>query len=139
MLYYLTFLSQFNCNKFLSLVFFLFFLYFQEFYVTMILFNRPGVSGAVLRHSLINPFIHLLVQISSKHCQSRTGGARELKLWENVHPTLCVMCHKSHVTCHVSPVTFQVSHVTCHVKTYFFLLLFYSKKKLNKKMLFFSF
>ena len=41
--------------------------------------NRPGVAGAV--------------QISSKHCQSQTRRARELKFKDNVHPTLCVMCH----------------------------------------------
>ena len=28
--------------------------------------------------------------------------ARELKFRENVHPTLCVMCHVSPVTCHIS-------------------------------------
>ena len=69
-------------------------------------FNRPGVAGAVLQSPplLINWFIHPLVQISSKHCQSQTGRARELTFWENVHPKLCVMCHVSHVTCHLSPV-----------------------------------
>ena len=47
--------------------------------------NRPGVAGAVLQSppSLINSLIHLLsdplVKISSKHTQSQTGRARELK------------------------------------------------------------
>ena len=33
------------------------------------------------------------MEIYSKHCQSQTGRARELTFCENVHPTLCVMCH----------------------------------------------
>ena len=57
--------------------------------------------------------------------------ARELKLWQNVHPrhmsqvtchvscvtcyVSCVTCHMSHVTCHVSRVTCHVSHVRWHV------------------------
>ena len=63
-----------------------------------------------------------IVQISSKHCHSQTGRDRELKFWENIDPTLCVMCHVScvmchvsHVMCHVSRVMCHMSHVTCHV------------------------
>ena len=52
-----------------------------------------------------------LVQLPSKHCQSQTGTARELKFQETVHPTLCVMCH-------VSPVKI-------------FLFLFKKKKKIR--------
>ena len=52
-----------------------------------------------LRYLLINSLSDRLVQISSKHCQSQTGRARELKLWDSVHPTLCVTCHRSPVTC----------------------------------------
>ena len=62
-------------------------------------FNRPGVAGDVLQSPplLIDSIFHPLVQISSKHCQSQTGRARELKFLENGHPTLCVTCHMSHV------------------------------------------
>ena len=93
-----------------------------------ILFNRPGVAGAVLQSppSLINSLIHsftdALVQISSKHCQSQTGRARELKFWENGHPTQCVLCHVSRVTCHLSGVTCHLSHVI------FFNIFFYIKE-----------
>ena len=58
---------------------------------------------------------HPLVQISSKHCQSQTGIVRKLKFWENVHPTLCVMCNLSPVTSHQSPVTCHLSPLTCHL------------------------
>ena len=87
--------------------------------------NRPSVAGAVLQspplliNSLNNWFIHPLVQISSKHCQSQTGRARELKFWENVHPTLCVMCHVSCVMCHVSPVTFHLSPIPFYILIFF--------------------
>ena len=46
----------------------------------------------------------------------------KLKIWqkkcdktqnEDVHFTLCVLCHMSHVTCHLSPVTCHLWHVTC--------------------------
>ena len=40
--------------------------------------------------------------------QSQTGRARELKFWENVHRTICVMCRVSCITCNLSP-------VTCHM------------------------
>ena len=43
--------------------------------------NRPGVAGAVLQSplSLINSLSDPSVKISSKHSQSQTGRARELK------------------------------------------------------------
>ena len=41
--------------------------------------------------------------------------ARDLQFSHNIHYTLCVQCHMSHVRCHLSGVTCQVSHVTCHV------------------------
>ena len=44
--------------------------------------------------------------------ESQTGRARELKFSENVHPTICVMCHMTHITCHVS-------RVTCHMSISF--------------------
>ena len=53
------------------------------------------------------------MEIYSKHCQSQTGRARELKLWENIHPTLCVMCHVSCVMCHLSCAMCHLSPVTC--------------------------
>ena len=55
------------------------------------------------------------MEIYSKHCQSQTGRARELKFLENVHPTLCVMCHVSCAMCHVLCVMCHVSPVTCHM------------------------
>ena len=62
-----------------------------------------------------------LVKISSKHSQSQTGRAKELKFWENVHPKLCVLCHVSFVMC-------LMSHVTCRMslgdKCFFFLIFF---------------
>ena len=61
------------------------------------------------------------MEIYSKHCQSQTGRARELKFWENVRPTLCVMCHVSPVTCHLSPVTF------------FLFIFFLSLKKIGQR------
>ena len=45
----------------------------------------------------------------------RSTRARELKLWENVHPPQHVTCHVSCVTCHMSRVTCHVSHVMCHM------------------------
>ena len=83
------------------------------------LINRPGLAGAVLQSPLlfvdqfINWLNHILVQISSEHCQSQTGRARELTFLENVHPTLCVLCHVSCALCHVSLFMCHVSSVTC--------------------------
>ena len=37
------------------------------------------------------------VEISSKHCLSQTIRARELKFWENIHPSPRVTCHVSRV------------------------------------------
>ena len=76
-------------------------------------FKRPGVAGAVLQSPpSFNWVSNPSVQISSKHCQSQTGKARQLKFFENVHPRYvsCVLCHVSCVTCHVSPVTCHMSH-----------------------------
>ena len=97
-------------------------------------FNRPGVAGAVLQspplliNSLTDSLTDPLVQISSKHCQSQTRRARELKFVENVHPTLCVMCHVSPVTSHLSLVTCHLWHVKKKRRKVFFL----SLKKLDK-------
>ena len=81
------------------------------------IFKRPGVAGAVLQSppllidSLINSLINPLVQISSKHFQFQTQKTRKLKFLDNVHPTLCVMCHVSRVTCHVALVTCQKKYI----------------------------
>ena len=45
---------------------------------------------------------HPFFKISSEHCLSQTVKARELKLWEDIHPLPCVTCHMSYVTCQVS-------------------------------------
>ena len=77
--------------------------YWARFGVAPI-FNRHGVACSTFLAcstitSVINYLTHwvrdTLVQISSKHCQSQTGKARELTFWENVHPKQCVMCHVS--------------------------------------------
>ena len=52
---------------------------------------------------------------SSKHHNSQTIRARDLKFWHNDHHPLCVLCHMSCVMCHVSHVTCHMSHVACHV------------------------
>ena len=67
---------------------------------------------------MINPLDNPLVQISSQHCQSQTGRTRELKFWENVHPTVYVMCHVSGVRFHLWSVKCHLSHV----KIFFFTL-----------------
>ena len=54
------------------------------------------------------------MEIYSKHCQSQTIRAGELKFWENVYPPPCVTCHLSYVRC-------QVSGVRCHFFHFFFL------------------
>ena len=86
----------------------------------IIIFNRPGVAGAVLQSPL--SLIHWLRSFSSKsskHHKSKTIRASDLKFCHNVHLlTQCsphVMCHASCVTCHMSPLMCHLSHVTCHV------------------------
>ena len=84
--------------------------------------NRPGIAGDVLQspssliNSLINSLLDPLVQISSKHCQSQTGRARELKFFKRMfipHLASHVSCQLSRVTCHMSPATCHLSPVTC--------------------------
>ena len=104
------------------------------------IFNKPGVAGAVLQ----SPpwFINWLREGCNKF------------FWENVHPTLCIMCHMSCVPCHMSCVMSHVSHVmchlsrvTCHLSKYyffnfhflfcifrFFCFVFYHKKIVDKVM-----
>ena len=55
------------------------------------------------------------MKISSKHLHSQTVRARELNFFETVHLPPPVMCNVSHVTCHMSCVTFHMSHVMCHI------------------------
>ena len=63
----------------------------------LVIVNRPGVAGAVLKTplSLINSFSQSVSQSafsseSSKYHKSQTVRARELKFLENVHPPLHV-------------------------------------------------
>ena len=77
------------------------------------IFNRRGCSTNTF---VINWFGEWSFSSKySKHHNSQT--ARELKFWENVHPTPSVMCHVSHVsvTCHMSHVTCCMSCVTCYL------------------------
>ena len=53
----------------------------------------------------------------SQHHKSQTIRAKELTFWENVHPTPCVMCHLSPVTCYLSHVACHMSPVTCHLSS----------------------
>ena len=41
------------------------------------------------------------VKISSNHIHSKTVRARKLKFWEKVHLPPPVICHVSHVMCHI--------------------------------------
>ena len=97
----------------------IFFLYAFQLFFSFSFWQSRCSRGCSINSFVINSLIKSvsqpLVQISSKHCQSRTGRARELKFWENVHPTLCVMCHVSCVTCHVSTVRCHLSPVTCQM------------------------
>ena len=66
---------------------------------------------------------------SSKHHNSQTLRARDLKFWHNDHHPLCVLCHMSCVTCHMLHVTCHMLRVACHVSNVtFFLFLFFSDK-----------
>ena len=116
--------------------------------ILKLVFNRPGVAGAVLQTplSLIESVSQFVSQWafsskSSKYCKSQSGRARELPFWENVYPPQHVTCHMSCVTCHMSHVTCNKSHFMCHVShvtcnkshfmfhvshVTFFLLLFFS-------------
>ena len=110
--------------------------------VIFVVFNRLGVAWAVLQsppsliNSIIHSFIHPFVKIYSKHSQSQTGRARELKFWENVHPTICVMCLVSYLTCYGSHVMCHLSYVTCYMSNFFFTFFLIKKKsqKNHKKM-----
>ena len=58
------------------------FLYITKFMEALLIINRPGVAGAVLRTLplLIDLFSHSsFVEISSAHLHSQTVRARELK------------------------------------------------------------
>ena len=59
---------------------------------------------------------------SSKHHNSQTVRARDLKFWENVHPILCIICHMSLVTCHLSPVTY---HIFIYLLLLFFIVTYF--------------
>ena len=69
-------------------------------YIVYRVFNRPSVAAAVLQTHL--EVSHWSFSSKSLKChKSLTIRARELKLWENVHPPQHVTCDVSHVTCHV--------------------------------------
>ena len=92
--------------------------WFFVFWVFLCVFKRPGVAGAVLQTplSLTDKLNNWLSQRSfssrySQYHKSQTVRARQLKFWENVLTTPCVMCHMSRVMCHVSRVTCHLSHV----------------------------
>ena len=95
-----------------------------------VVFNRPGVAGAILQTppSLINYLIESPFSPKpSKHHYTQTMRDRELTFWENIIPLPCVTCKMSCVTC-------QVSCVGCHVELvkffFFFFLSFCFWKKL---------
>ena len=88
---------------------------FHQSVLIFLLFNRPGLAGAVLQtplsfiHSFINQFSESSFSSRySNHFPDHTVRANELKFWENIH-------HMSYVTCHMSHVTRHMSHVLCHV------------------------
>ena len=54
------------------------------------------------------------MKIFWKHRTSQAVTPRDLKFWENIHNTLCVMCHISNVTCCMSLVKCHVSGVLWH-------------------------
>ena len=73
---------------------------------------------------------------SSKHHDSQTARARELKFWEKVYPTH-VICHVSPVMCHMSHVSCQLSHAICtlsHVTLFKNIFCCCIKRKKWKKM-----
>ena len=75
------------------------------------LFNRPGVAGAVLQTPLLltDQVNHSsFVKLSLMHSHTQTVIGRERKYLENVHLPQPVMCHVSHDTCNVSRVTCQM-------------------------------
>ena len=110
-----------NCRKFR-----------KAFFTGNILQNSKQTRcsrGCSTNSFVINKGKWWCVDIYSKHCQSQTGQARELKFWENVHPTLCVMFYVSRVTRHLSPVTCHRSFVPCHLSHVVFFNIFFIKKK----------
>ena len=48
-----------------------------------------------------------------------TRSGKELKYWENIHPTPCVTYQVSSVMCHVSGIRCLVSGVRCHESGFF--------------------
>ena len=125
------------CRGFLKTFWWFYKEFLRTFCKLSYVFNRPGVAGAVLQSPswfiiwLIHWATDPLIKIFSNYSQSQTGRARELKCWENVRPTLCVMCNASRVLCHVSPVTCHMSCVICHI----FFYSFFCYKKNNNSIL----
>ena len=71
-------------------------------FVTVYIFYRPGVAGAVYKHLGHLFIMQCFSSKSSKHHKSQTVRARELKFWKNVHPLKHFTCQMSSVTCHMS-------------------------------------
>ena len=88
--------------------FYNFFYRFNKYSISF--FIRPGVAPLLLINWCFS-------SQSSKHCNSQTYRARELKFWENIHLTPFVMCDVPHATYHLSHITCHLSHVICHLST----------------------
>ena len=78
---------------------------------SLIIINRPGVAGAVLKSPL--SLIDLLVEPSFSLNIFQTLLIPNQKSWnfERMfipHYVSCVMCHMSHVTCHLLQVTYHM-------------------------------
>ena len=108
-LLHVRFFLGFSC-----LVSFFLLLYIPVYKITLLV---PASMCLLVKSRIF--YIHIrhlsFLEISSRHCQSQTGRARDLKFLENVHPPPCITCHMSHAICHMSQVTCHVSHVTCQV------------------------
>ena len=83
-----------------------------------LLFNRPGVAGAVLQTLFfLNNFLTAsvsqwsFVKISSSNLHSQTIRVRKLKFGEKVHLPPPVTSHLSHVMCHVSCVNVMCTYL----------------------------
>ena len=61
---------------------------------------------------------------SLRHCLFQTVKDGELTFCKNVHPPPWVINDVSHVTCHVSCITYLVLRVRCHHFIYFILFYF---------------
>ena len=88
-----------------------------------LLFLTDGCSQACSTISIVTHWLNnsSFVEISSKHHNSQTVRARDLTFWHNVLHPLCVMCHLSHVMCHVVELVGRGSVINKTYLVYFFL------------------